>query len=250
MTEKLPLKGRVAVVTGGASGIGLASSTLLRKRGARVVAVDIDEAALARMCPGDTADVLPLVADNRSVASIEAACATILAWAGRVDILVNCAGVSGYSRPIAEIDEAMFDLMMATHVKGAFFWVRAVLPALRSPGRIINIASDFAMTGFPSMSHYVAAKSAMLGLTKAWAREFAERQITVNAVAPGLVSTSMTEASLGHSLLAERGSKIPLGRLATANDIAYAVAWLASDEAAMMTGQTVSPNGGNSIVGI
>jgi NAD(P)-dependent dehydrogenase (short-subunit alcohol dehydrogenase family) len=96
----------------------------------------------------------------------------------------------------------------------------------------------------------VAAKGALLGLTKAWAREFAPYGITVNAVAPGLVATPLTRGSIGENALAERGCAVPLGRLAEPREIAYAVAWLAGPEAAMMTGQVVSPNGGASIVGI
>jgi 3-oxoacyl-[acyl-carrier protein] reductase len=96
----------------------------------------------------------------------------------------------------------------------------------------------------------VAAKGALLGLTKAWAREFAPHGITVNAVAPGLIATPLTRGSIGENALAERGRAVPLGRLAEPREIAYAVAWLAGPEAAMMTGQVVSPNGGASIVGI
>lgn len=120
----------------------------------------------------------------------------------------------------------------------------------RRAGRIVNMASNFAMTGFDSMSHYVAAKGALLGLTKAWARELAPHGITVNAVAPGLVATPLTRQSIGEQALADRGDAVPLGRLAEPRKIAYTVAWLAGPEAAMMTGQTVSPNGGASIVGI
>ncbi|WP_137045249.1 SDR family NAD(P)-dependent oxidoreductase [Pseudolabrys sp. FHR47] len=135
--------------------------------------------------------------------------------AGRIDILVNNAGISGFSKPIEAIAEADVDGMFDTHVKGAIFFAKAVMPRMKQQraGRIVNIASNFAMTGHDSMSHYVAAKSALLGLTKAWAREFAPFGITVNAVAPGLIATPLTRKSIGEAALEERGRAILLGRL-------------------------------------
>ena len=247
MDSKALLAGRVALVTGGASGIGAAITREMVARGAKVGITDIDGTALATAGEG----VIALTADNRSVSEISAAVAMLTRDAGGIDILVNNAGISGFSRPIEEIDEAAFAAMIDIHVKGAFFFTQAVLPGMkaRRDGRIINISSNFAMTGFDSMSHYVAAKSALLGLTKAWAREFAPHGITVNAVAPGLVGTPLTRKSIGDQALEERSRSVPLGRLAEPREIAYAVAWLAGPEAAMMTGQTVSPNGGVSIVG-
>ncbi|MBS0536686.1 MAG: SDR family oxidoreductase [Proteobacteria bacterium] len=243
-----PLQGQVALVTGGASGLGAAIAAELAARGAQVALTDVNEAALAAADGG----FIPLRADNRNVADVKAAVADLLARTGRIDILVNNAGISGYSRPIEAIDEADFDAMFGTHVKGAFFFAQAVVPGMkaRRSGRIVNISSNFAMTGFDGMSHYVAAKSALLGLTKAWARELAPCDITVNAVAPGLVATPLTRDSIGTDELAKRARTVPLGRLAEPREIAYAVAWLVGPEAAMMTGQTVSPNGGASVVGI
>lgn len=248
MNANTPLAGRVALVTGGASGIGAAIADVLVQRGARVAITDIDATALA----GAGADLIKLRANNRSVADVKAAVAGLTAQAGRIDILVNNAGISGYSRPIEAVDEDDFDAMMGTHVKGAFFFSQAVLPGMKAAGfgRIVNMSSNFAMSGHDSMSHYVAAKSALLGLTKAWAREFAPHGVTVNAVAPGLIATPLTRKSIGEQALAERSRAVPLGRLAEPREIAYAVAWLAGPEAAMMTGQVVSPNGGASIVGI
>jgi NAD(P)-dependent dehydrogenase (short-subunit alcohol dehydrogenase family) len=243
-----PLQGQVALVTGGASGLGAAISVELAARGARVAITDVNEEGLVAAGEG----FIRLRADNRSVADVKAVIADLTAQAGRVDILVNNAGISGCSRPLEAIDEANFDAMLATHVKGAFFFAQAIMPGMkaRRAGRIVNIASGFAMAGFDSMSHYVAAKSTLLGLTKARAREFAPHAITVNAVAPGLVATPLTRKSIGEQALADRGRAVPLGRLAEPREIAFAVAWLAGPEAAMMTGQTVSPNGGAPIVEI
>lgn len=249
------LSGKVALVTGATTGMGGAIARVLADRGARVAVTDIRDdmlEAARRDFKAAGHDLIALNADNRSVASVEAAAAKLTAETGRVDILVNNAGVSGFSLPIEKIDENGFDTLFDTHVKGAFFFTRAIVPGMkqRRSGRIINIASNFAMSGYHAMSHYVSAKSALLGLTKAWALEFAPHTITVNAVAPGLVATPMTQGSIGEDELRKRGENFPLGRLARPEEIAYAVAWLASEEAAMMTGQTVSPNGGISIVGI
>lgn len=242
------LDGRVALVTGGASGIGAAIAAELMVRGATVAVTDIDDAKLAAA----PAALIKLRCDNRSVADIAEAVVSLERQAGRIDILVNNAGISGFSKPIEAVAEADVDAMLGTHVKGAFFFAKAVIPGMkaRRDGRIVNIASNFAMTGHDSMSHYVAAKGALLGLTKAWAREFAPFGITVNAVAPGLIATPLTRRSIGEAALEERGRGVPLGRLAEPGEIAFAVAWLAGPEAAMMTGQTISPNGGASIVGI
>jgi 3-oxoacyl-[acyl-carrier protein] reductase len=251
MSDTKSLAGRVALVTGGSTGMGFAHAHLLASRGAKVAITDFRQDALEIAQAKFTADGLELTtlkADNCSVGDIEAA----VARHGHIDILVNNAGVSGFSKSIEDIDEESFDRMFDTHVKGAFFYTRSVLPAMKEArwGRIINISSNFAMTGFGSMSHYVGAKGALLGLTKAWAREFAPFGITVNAVAPGLIETPMTVQSIGNESLAARAHDVPLGRLASAQEIAFAVGWLASEEAAMMTGQVVSPNGGMSIVGI
>ncbi|MYK58410.1 MAG: SDR family oxidoreductase, partial [Rhodospirillaceae bacterium] len=118
-------------------------------------------------------------------------------------------------------------------------------------GRIINVSSMFAMIGSPNAPHYTVAKGALLGLTKALARELGPWNITVNALAPGLVRTEMTQMSLNDDAEFERrAAAVPMRRLAEPRDLAYAVAFLASDQAALMTGQTISPNGGNAIVGI
>ncbi len=249
------LEGRVALVTGGASGIGAAIAQHLARRGATVAISDIDAEALAKAPAAGAVwgyQPITLTADNRSVAAVRTAATALLEQTGRVDILVNNAGISGNSLPLESIDEAGFDAMLGTHVKGAFFFTQMLAPGMkaRGAGRIINISSNFSMTGNDSMSHYVAAKSALLGLTKSWARELAPYGITVNAVAPGLIATPMTRASIGEAALSVRSHAVPLGRLAQPEEIAFAVAWLVGDEAAMMTGQVVSPNGGASIVGI
>ena len=136
-------------------------------------------------------------------------------------------------------------------IKAAFFATKAVLPGMkqRMAGRIINISSIYAMGGSDFASHYSAAKAALSGFTKGWARELAPFRIQVNAVAPGFVLTDMTRGGNTDADIKSRGEGMPLGRLTTPLDISYAVAWLASAETEMITGQVISPNSGEVIVG-
>ena len=235
------MKGRVALVTGGASGIGAAIAKLLAERGAEVAITDL----------ASSPDFFALKADNRRPAEVRAAVAEVERKFGRIDILVNNAGTSGRSLPIEDIDEAEFDDLMATHVKGAFFYTQAAVAGMKARrfGRVVSISSHFALIGSPNMSHYTGAKAALHGLTRAWARELAPWNITVNLVAPGLTETPLTRRTVGVDELNRRAAGYPLGRLPNMDEPAYAVAYLASDEAAMVTAQTISPNGGIAVVG-
>lgn len=256
-----PFHGKSALVTGAGAGMGLAHATLLAERGATVLVQDIEPArthAAAEAINSAGGAAVPLVCDAAEPAAMKAGIAGFAADHGAIGILVNNAGISGRQMPFEEIDEAFFDRMMAVHVKSAFFASQAVAAGMKTAGwgRIINISSMFAMKGSPDAAHYTTAKGALLGLTKALARELAPWGITVNAIAPGLVETEMTTISLSgrqgdaRAEFDKRAALTPLKRLATPRDLAYAVAFLASDEAALMTGQTVSPNGGDAIVGI
>ncbi|MDX2221497.1 MAG: SDR family oxidoreductase [Rhodospirillaceae bacterium] len=236
------LTGLGALVSGGASGIGRSCAAVLAERGARVAILDRVTA------PSGMAGV---IADIRRPDQVRAAVTQAEAAIGRIDILVNNAGISGRSLPLDAIDDNAFDDMFATHVKGAFVCAQAVAPGMKARrfGRIVNISSHFALIGSASASHYVGAKAALHGFTKAWALEFAPFGITVNAVAPGLVDTPMTRASVGDAELARRGAGYPVGRLPTMDEIAFAVAWLAGRETDTITGQIISPNGGIAMAG-
>jgi 3-oxoacyl-[acyl-carrier protein] reductase len=238
------LANRVALVTGGASGIGAATAKTLAARGAQV--------AVADRVFKEKSPHLEIQADNRSVAEVRAAVAEVEKRLGRIDILVNNAGISGHSLPIERIDEQAFDDMLAIHVKGAFFYTQAAVAGMKARrwGRIISTSSHFALIGTSSASHYAGAKAALHGLTRAWALEFAPYGITANLVAPALTETPLTLRSVGKEELERRAANYPLGRLPEVAEPGYAVAWLASDEAAMVTAQTISPNGGIAIVGI
>ena len=249
------LEGRTALITGSGSGMGRSHARLLAERGASVIVHDVDAnganetAGMVREGGGMAA---VMVVDIRDVAGFANALGAAVADAGAVDILVNNAGVGGQGLAIEDIDEATFDRMFAVHVKGSFFATQAVVPGMkeRGYGKIVNVSSTFAMGGSEFASHYAAAKSALSGFTKSWAREFAPFKICVNAVAPGILETPMTLGSIGKERINSMISDIPLGRIAETIDISYAVAWLAGPETDFMTGQIVSPNGGVSIVGI
>jgi NAD(P)-dependent dehydrogenase (short-subunit alcohol dehydrogenase family) len=234
--------------------MGLAHARTLHARGAAVVITDVDGEGLGRARDAfpHPERVLPVVADNRDVAQLEAAVARARETFGPIDVLVNNAGISGRGLAIEAIGEGDFDAMLGTHLKGAFFLARAVVPEMKAKarGRIINISSHFAAIGSASASHYTIAKAALNGMTRTLARELAPWRITVNTVAPALVETAMTLGSIGGAEIARRAEDYPLGRIADAEEVSFAVAWLASDEAAMVTGQVISPHGGIAIVGL
>lgn len=249
------LEGTAALITGGSTGMGLSHARVLASRGAKVAITDFKQdnldAAKAELAR-DKIDALYLKADNRIVAEVKAAVAAAEQTFGRVDILVNNAGISGMHAHIEDIDEAFFDSMFGTHVKGAFFATQAVVPGMKKRrfGRIINTGSVFAMTGSPAMSHYTMSKGALTALTRAWAREFGSYGITVNTVSPGLVETPMTRGDLTPELMQKIVASMVIGRTVRPEEVSYMVAFLASREADAVTGQNLSPNGGQAIVGI
>ena len=251
----MSLEGRTALITGSAAGMGRSHATLMAQRGADIIVHDIDAAgaeetadavrAAGRRAAVIVVDVSDVVAMGEAIRGAETA-------VGPVDIVVNNAGVGGQGLAFEDIDEATFDRMFAVHVKGAFFATQCVVPGMkeRRYGKIVNISSNFAMGGVGFACHYAAAKSALSGFTKCWARELAPFNIMVNAVAPGLLETGLTLGSIGPDRIRAMAAEVPLGRLAELVEISYAVAWLASPETDMMTGQVISPNGGVTIIGI
>ena len=249
------LQGMVAFITGGGTGMGLSHARVLATRGAKIAITDFKQENLDRAkieLQRDNLDVLCLKADNRVVAEVKAAVAAVEKTFGKVDILINNAGISGMHAHIEEIDEAFFDSMFGTHVKGAFFATQAVVPGMkqRNFGRIINTGSSFAMIGSPAMSHYTMSKGALTALTRAWARELGSHGITVNTVSPGLVETPMTRGDLTPDMMQKIVSSMIIGRTVKPEEVSYLVAFIASREADAVTGQNFSPNGGQAIVGI
>ena len=249
------LEEKVVLITGSGSGMGRSHAVLMAERGARVVVHDIDPDRVA-----ETADLVraagsppyEICVDMRDTCALADAIAKTERDYGPIDVLVNNAGIGGQGLALGDIDVETFDAMFEVHVRGAFFATQAAIPGMkaRRTGKIVNISSNFAMGGCHFASHYAAAKSAISGLTKCWAREFAPFDITVNAVAPGLLETNLTLGSIGRERIESMAAEVPLGRIADPVEVSYAVAWLASAETDFMTGQVISPNGGVSIVGI
>lgn len=254
MASSNSLDGKTALITGSGGGMGRSHAVLLSERGADIIVHDIKEDGAnetAEMVRKNGRKASVLIADVRDVPDFTAKIEAAEGDHGKIDILVNNAGVSGNKLPIEGVTEEIYDQMFDIQVKGAFFATQAVLPGMkqRKSGRIIMISSIYAMGGSAFASHYAAAKAALSGFTKAWARELAPHRIQVNAVAPGFILTGMTEGSNTPEMIKARGEAMPLGRLTEPEDISYAVAWLASAETEMITGQVISPNSGEVIVG-
>lgn len=242
----MSLHGRVAVVTGAGRGIGRAIALRLAREGAAVAlwdlrSHDVQDVAQAVQAMGGKA--ITCVGDAADAGEVARSAAQTRQELGPIAILVNNAGMTGF-HPFLSISEEMWDRMLQVNTKGPFLCTRECLPDMLSAGwgRIINISSSSAQTGASSMAHYVASKGGVIGLTKALAMEFAQTGITVNHVPPGFVDTPMLrESPVDVDAFAE---KTPMKRAGHPEDIAGAVAYLASDEAGYVTGQTLSVNGG------
>ena len=247
------LSGKIALITGSGDGMGRAHALLMAERGADIVVHDID----GPMAEATSAAVKKLgrrahlaVCDIADIGAVKAMVAGAEKALGKIDILVNNAGF-GQRAETHTITEKDFDRMIAVHVRGSFFATQAVVPAMkqRRYGKIINISSMWGMTGAPVAPHYCAAKAALLGATKAWAKELAPWNIHVNAVAPGGVRSGGPIKHDTPEVLKAKEARVPLKRYCEPIEMSYAVAYLASPEADFITGQVISPNGGEVIVG-
>ena len=240
------LSGKVALVTGGTRGIGQAIAERLYGAGAHVAILGRDPAraqeALAALAGKGRA--LAVQADVSLTADVEAAVAQVEKDLGPVDILVNNAGFTKDGL-LVRMGEADWDSVLDTNLKGAFNTMRLVGRTMikRRWGRIINITSVIGLTGNRGQANYAASKAGLIGLTKAVARELASRNVLVNAVAPGFIDTDMTRA-LPEASRAALLAQIPLGRLGEPQDVAAAVAYLASPGGGYVTGAVLHVNGG------
>ena len=244
----MSFEGKIALVTGGRRGIGRAIAETFARGGALVVIAD-RELAEAQVTAAEIAAATgnKAVAVSVDVANFHSASQMVedsLAQLGRVDILVNNAGVTRDTL-IVRMDESDWDTVLDVNLKGAWNCCRAVVrPMMKQRyGRIVNISSVSGLAGQAGQTHYSASKAGLIGLTKALAREVGSRGITVNAVAPGFVPTALTD-DLPQELKDSMMKLIPLGRWGKPEEIAAAVAFLASDEAAYITGQVLSVDGG------
>jgi 3-oxoacyl-[acyl-carrier protein] reductase len=242
----LSLSGKVALVTGASRGIGAAIARTLAAQGAIVVAAargsnaDASVADIVRL--GGTAEAVNL--DVTDQAAVDAAVSGTVSKHGRIDILVNNAGIAR-DQLMLRMKRADWDAVIATNLTGAYACSQAVLrPMIKQRGgRIITISSVVGQMGNAGQVNYAASKAGLIGMAKALAREVASRGITVNVVAPGLIDTDMTKA-LSSGTAETWVQQIPLGRLGTPDDVANAVCFLASEEAAYITGQVLAVNGG------
>ncbi|HEY7336030.1 MAG TPA: 3-oxoacyl-[acyl-carrier-protein] reductase [Bryobacteraceae bacterium] len=230
---------RTAFVTGASRGIGLACARALAGAGCRVVLAARDTGKLEQAA-AEIPNSIWVQLDLASNTSIEQA----FAKAGKIDILVNNAGVTRDGLAMRMKKEA-WDAVLETNLTGSFLAIQQVLPGMVRErwGRIVNISSVVGQAGNPGQANYVASKAGLIGLTKSLAQELGSRNITVNAIAPGFIDTDMT-ASLSQELKDGMLSRIPLKRLGKAEDVAAAVRFLASDDAAYITGNVLNVNGG------
>ncbi len=241
------LNGRVAIVTGASRGIGRAIALALAGRGATLVVTDILTDAVRAFAhdmrgQGRTAEAFTL--DVTDSASIEATVDGVMERFGRIDILVNNAGIAR-DQLLMRMKRDDWDLVIRLNLTGAFACTQAVLrPMLKQRwGRIVSISSVVGQAGNAGQSNYAASKAGLIGFSKAVAHEVAGRNVTVNVVAPGLIDTDMTRA-LPEAVRSEWVAKVPLARFGTPEDVAAAVCFLASDDAAYITGQVLAVNGG------
>jgi 3-oxoacyl-[acyl-carrier protein] reductase len=242
------LQGKVALITGGSRGIGAAVAQALATAGAAVAVCARNgeaAAATASAIAAQGGQALGVAADVSRAEDAERLVKACLDRFGRLDILVNNAGITRDGLVLRMKDGDWSDVL-AVNLNGAFYCARAALRVIlkqKQSGRIINIGSVVGSMGNAGQANYVTSKAGLIGLTKALAKEVAARGVTVNLVAPGFIETDMT-ANLPDAVKETYRGQIPLGRFGTAADVAAAVAFLASDEAAYITGQVIHVNGG------
>jgi 3-oxoacyl-[acyl-carrier protein] reductase len=241
------VKDRVAVITGASRGIGRSIALALAAGGAKIVAADVSlegcQELVDELAKQGT-EGLAVQCNVTSSEDIDRLVDAALEKFGRIDILINNAGITRDGMLMRMKDED-WDAVLSINLKGAFVCTRAVSKVMtkQRSGRIINIASIVGQMGNAGQANYCASKAGLIGLTKSNARELARRSVTVNAVAPGFIATAMTDA-LPEKVRQELAAQIPLERLGSADDIANAVLFLASDNSAYITGQVLAVNGG------
>jgi 2-dehydro-3-deoxy-L-rhamnonate dehydrogenase (NAD+) len=243
--NSIDLKGRIAVITGGAQGIGHAVAERFIASGAKAVLWDIDEALLAKAQTALGAAVSTERVELTDAAAVAAATAKVLARHQRIDILVNNAGITGGNAPTWELTPEMWRRTIDVNLVAPYLTCHAIVPAMMKQGygRIVNVASVAGKEGNPNASHYSASKAGLIALTKSLAKELATKGILVNAVSPAAAKTAifeqMTQQHIDYML-----AKIPMARFVEPHEIAAAIAWLASEDCSFTTGSVLDLSGG------
>ncbi|HPS40955.1 MAG TPA: beta-ketoacyl-ACP reductase [Anaerolineaceae bacterium] len=247
------LNGKVALITGGAAGIGKATAQVFAREGATVVICDVSEELGNTLVKTLGPNALFNKVDVTNRAEVQGWVDGVVAKFGRVDILVNNAGITRDAQfvkmkdgeLVKQMSEEAFDLVISVNLKGVFNCTQAVAPYMikQNSGVILNASSVVGLYGNFGQTNYVATKAAVIGMTKVWARELGRYNIRVNAVAPGFIMTEMV-AKMPEEVLAGMRAKTPLGRLGEPEDIANTYLWLSTDEAAYLHGTTISVDGG------
>lgn len=247
------LNGKVAMITGGAAGIGKATAQVFAREGAKVAICDVSEALGLEVVKGLGPDAMFTKVDVTNRAEVQKWAEEVMAKYGHIDILVNNAGITRDGQFIKmkdgelvkQMSEEAFDMVVSVNLKGVFNCTQAVSPFMvkQNSGVILNASSVVGLYGNFGQTNYVATKAGVIGMTKVWARELGKYGIRVNAVAPGFIMTEMV-AKMPEEVLAGMRAKTPMGRLGEPEDIANTYLWLASNEAAYVHGTTISVDGG------
>jgi NAD(P)-dependent dehydrogenase (short-subunit alcohol dehydrogenase family) len=243
----IDLQGRTAVVTGGARGIGLATAQKLAACGAVVTLWDIDAVALAKAAM-TVSKMRTDVVDVTDAASIAPAVEVLMRDAGRIDILINNAGITGGNAPLWELPPDVWRRVIEVNLIGPYLTCRAVVPHMvaKGYGRIVNIASIAGKDGNPNASHYSASKAGLIGLTKSLGKELATTGVLVNCVAPAAAKTEMFE-QMKQEHIDYMLSKIPMNRFLEVEELAAMIAWLSSEDCSFSTGAVFDISGGRAV---
>ena len=243
----MSLQGKTALVTGGARGIGLATAQRLLREGACCVIWDRDQVAIdaAKAKLADDGEVTSDIVELTKPESVESAAGQVIGRHGHVDILVNNAGIAGVNKMLWESTPQEWRAVIDIDLYGVFLCCRAFVPGMLKAGwgRIVNVASIAGKEGNPTASHYSAAKAGVIGLTKSLGKELADTNIRVNCITPAVIETEIlkqcTQAHIDYMV-----SKIPMGRVGQAGEVAALIAWLSSDEVSFSTGAVFDISGG------